>query len=353
MQTIGIKSQLHLKKKTYPSSSLPNQLSQKSFLSNQSKKTVDGFVYSNKEKSNLIAEAFLTVHTISDNITCQSFKVNDSLAQVAAMTVDFPFIERVRLNEIQDLIKSLNIKKACGYDKISNRLIENAIILFMKFFYSCLSFGYFPSAWKISKVIAFPKPGKNHCIPSSYRPITLLPVIGKMFEKIVLERMTDFEKENKILINQQFGFRSKHSTTQQIMRMVEFISYRFNLNKLTAVAMIDIKKGFDSVWHDGLVHKLKTYNFISFLIKIVASFLIDRLSYVSINNFIAVPLKVLHFLLTSSIFLLTIFRFPNTAKQLSLLTTLIFHLQFLIMRFLLWLVEWKRVQQRSKSISIL
>lgn len=245
-------------------------------------------VYSDQEKANLIAQAFLTAHTISDDPTSQTQKIANSISQFSAMSIVVPAAGRIRFSEVQTEIKRLKVKKACGYDEISNRLVkalpDAAIKLLTSIFNACFNIGYFPSDWKIGKVIALPKPGKNHQLPNSYRPITLLPVIGKMFERIVLDRMQDFEHENKILINQQFGFRARHSTTQQIMRMVELICYRFNINKSTAISLIDIEKAFDSVWHEALMHKLMSFNFPPYLLKIVFSFLRDRVSYVSINN---------------------------------------------------------------------
>jgi hypothetical protein len=136
----------------------------------------------------------------------------------------------------------------------------------------------------MGKVVAIPKPGKDHSLPGSYRPITLLPTVGKIFEKLLLSRMLEFESENQILINQQFGFRSKHSTTQQVLRITETVSLRFNENKSTAMTLLDIEKAFDSVWHDALLHKLHSNGFPMYQIKMIVSFLENRVSYVAVNG---------------------------------------------------------------------
>lgn len=77
--------------------------------------------------------------------------------------------------------------------------------------------------WDISPI---GKPKKVHTMPCNYRPITLLPIVSKVFEKLILSRMLDFEKESPILRDQQFGFRSKQSTTQQVLCITETIALR-------------------------------------------------------------------------------------------------------------------------------
>jgi Reverse transcriptase (RNA-dependent DNA polymerase) len=189
----------------------------------------------------------------------------------------FPDTDKTTPEEVKTLISRLKIKTASGYDDISNRLLKNipdsAVTFLSNIFNACLQLGYFPLEWKIGKIIPIAKPGKDHSLPSSYRPITLLPGTGKVFEKIVLTRLLDHENEQPILKNQQFGFRARHSTTLQVLRITETISLRFNENKSTAMTLLDIEKAFDSVWHDALLHKIKNYGLPIHLIKIIASFL--------------------------------------------------------------------------------
>lgn len=92
------------------------------------------------------------------------------------------------------------------------------------------------------------------------------------------------EETNFILIPQQFGFRSKHSTTQQIIRITENISMSFNKNQATGMALLDLEKAFDSVWHKGLLFKMWRYKYPLYLIKRTSSFLSDRSSFVDING---------------------------------------------------------------------
>lgn len=95
------------------------------------------------------------------------------------------------------------------------------------------------SAWKSC---SYRETWKDHIFSGNYRPITLLPIIGKIFEKCILSRLQLHEKKLGIFVDKQFGFREKHYTTQQVVRIVENISFAFNKNKLMAAALIDIEK---------------------------------------------------------------------------------------------------------------
>ncbi|KAL4132471.1 hypothetical protein QTP88_009614 [Uroleucon formosanum] len=93
--------------------------------------------------------------------------------------------------------------------------------------------------------------------PSSYRPISLLPVLGKILEKVILKRITNIAQLNNSIPNFQFGFRSLHATTHQLHRVVDTISTALETKKYCAGVFLDVAKAFDTVWHDGLLFKLK------------------------------------------------------------------------------------------------
>ncbi|KFM71878.1 putative RNA-directed DNA polymerase from transposon X-element, partial [Stegodyphus mimosarum] len=119
--------------------------------------------------------------------------------------------------EVKDIIKKLKIKKAPGHDTINNiairNLPDNLIAKYTSIINACLSISYFPKVWKHAKVILLPKPGKDTTRPEGYRPISLLSGFGKLFERIILTRIKPFLN---ILPPEQFGFRSKLSTSKQL-----------------------------------------------------------------------------------------------------------------------------------------
>jgi hypothetical protein len=93
--------------------------------------------------------------------------------------------------------------------------------------------GYFPVQWKVAQIIMIPKPGKPLEEASSYRPISLLPIMSKSWKKAVLKRLRPILEENRILSDHQFGFRQKHSTIEQVHLITDII--RETLEKNSAV----------------------------------------------------------------------------------------------------------------------
>jgi hypothetical protein len=115
---------------------------------------------------------------------------------------------------------------------------------------------HFPSRWKSATVIFIPKPGKNFKFPPSYRAISLLSSIGKVLEKVILTRLVKATDENSTIPDEQFGFRPKHSTVDQLINVTEFIAKGFGQKQSTGAIFLDVAKAFDTDWHDGLVYKL-------------------------------------------------------------------------------------------------
>lgn len=84
--------------------------------------------------------------------------------------------------------------------------------------------------------------------------------------------------------NEQFGFRSHHSAIHQVYRIYKYVKSKRSQGKSTGLVLLDIEKAFDSVWHDGLVHKMLSFGFPSYLVKIVQDFCqIDVFSCALIN----------------------------------------------------------------------
>ncbi|GFW98510.1 putative RNA-directed DNA polymerase from transposon BS [Trichonephila clavipes] len=86
-----------------------------------------------------------------------------------------------------------------------------------------LNLRYFPNAWKTAVVVPILKPGKDPTLAESHRPISLLPVLSKLAEKIISARLNDYLENKKILIPEQHGFHPRLSTTYQLLRVVEYI----------------------------------------------------------------------------------------------------------------------------------
>jgi len=84
---------------------------------------------------------------------------------------------------------------------------------------------YVPRLWKVAEVIMIRKPGKPPHEAASYRPISLLPVMSKLFEKLPIKRLKSIIERKNLIPYHQFGFRSKHSTIDQVHRITNIIEH--------------------------------------------------------------------------------------------------------------------------------
>ena len=115
----------------------------------------------------------------------------------------------------------------------------------------------------------YKKKNKDGSSPANLRPISLLPNISKVYEMIINNPLAAFCSKNKIIPENQFGFRHKHSTIHAINKLTSDICWALNANQRVAACLIDIEKAFDTVWIPGLIYKMIKKNFPEYLIKIV------------------------------------------------------------------------------------
>lgn len=167
-------------------------------------------------------------------------------------------IEPFTMLELQTAIRRLKPRKAPGLDRIGTKALQSAptgiATTVLSIFNSALRLNHFPSLWKSAKIILIPKPGKNHLLPENHRPISLLPVISKLFERLFLARIAPFLEG--FIRPEQFGFRRGHSTTHQLVRLLNMLVDNHNINLCSVAVLLDVSKAFDRVWHEGLLLKL-------------------------------------------------------------------------------------------------
>jgi hypothetical protein len=137
--------------------------------------------------------------------------------------------------------------------------------------------------WKVVTIILILKPGKPPHEPTSYRSISLLPILSKVFEKILLERFLHIVQNKQLLPDHQFGSRQEHSTIHQIHRIVHAINAALESKQYCSAAFLDISQAFDSVWHIGLLYKLRHSIPLSYFL-ILKSYLLNRHFKVKIEN---------------------------------------------------------------------
>ncbi|CAG4980711.1 unnamed protein product [Colias eurytheme] len=163
--------------------------------------------------------------------------------------------------EIAREIRRLNSNKAPGFDLITPKHLKNlprkCITFLASLFNAILRLSYFPKIWKISEIIMIHKPGKSPHEAASYRPISLTPVLSKLWEKIFVVRLMEHMDNCDLVPSHQFGFRKQHSTIEQMHRVHQEIRRCFEMNQYCSAAFLDVQQAFDRVWHKGLLCKVK------------------------------------------------------------------------------------------------
>lgn len=225
------------------------------------RKTDNSWARSDKEKADTFAEHLSNVFKPHESTITQTEENEISEFLVSAHQLSLP-IKSFHFTDIENTVhKHINIKKAPGYDLINGRVLRELPCEGIKFikmtFNAILRLGYYPQQWKAAQIIVIPKPGKAPEHVESYRPISLLPILSKVFEKLLLQKLLPILKHKNIIPDHQFGFRMKHGTIEQIHRVVNKITQSIEKKQYCSAAFLDIAQAFDKVWHKGLLYKLK------------------------------------------------------------------------------------------------
>lgn len=159
------------------------------------------FVTEDTEKANVLAEHYKDVHCMTLNMSELTVGlVNTNVQELLKTSISNDEIALSSRGEIVKAIRSVKSKKAPGLDGIQNIVLKNlpkkAIVQLNYIFNASFNLGYFPTQWNVANILPFHKLGKDKKLPVSYRPIRLLSTLSKIFEKIIYNRILDFENTN-------------------------------------------------------------------------------------------------------------------------------------------------------------
>ena len=273
-------------------------------------KTIDETLNRRKNKSKFPSEFIVNNRSIADqkeiadqfNIFFSSIgsTLSDSI-EIADSTLDFtdylnnPTEHHFNFNTITEsetlsIINKLKNKNSSGKDEISNKLLKSIKDEIAKpltiIINQSLKTGVFPDALKIAKVKPLYKKGDNFCL-NNYRPISLLPTISKIFERVMFTQLYSYLNANNLLSEQQYGFRSQHSTELACVKLVDYITTEMdNIKKIktpTAI-FLDLSKAFDTLNFNILLNKLQYYGIDGISLSLIRSYLTDRFQYVQFEN---------------------------------------------------------------------
>ena len=192
---------------------------------------------------------------------------------------NFSVFEEVSEQQLKEYILSIPSDKSINDImpmKVYKYMVPHIVEPMVHIVNLSLKTGIMPAACKVAIVSPILK-GGDVDDPNNYRPISILPLLGKCIEYFVNQQLSDYVEQNGLLTDNQYGFRKDHSTTFLMLELFDKIFMAKESGKKPAIVFLDIKKAFDSVNHDVLLKKLKHYGVDGYVIKWFESYLTNRL----------------------------------------------------------------------------
>ena len=213
-----------------------------------------------------------------------------------------PIYQTIYLNptttmEIKNIIGEMKNKRSCGLDGIPSVVLkqfpEKILVALSHIFNLSLSLGIFPCRFKTAKVIPVFKKGSPNDV-NNYRPISLLPVMSKILEKVMYKRVLSFLNQHQFFYDGQFGFRKKHGTNHALTLLVENITEGFENKQSVLGIFLDLSKAFDTIDHNILINKLQHYGIRGLAGDWFRSYLNTRYQHVQIDNMLSESATIQH-----------------------------------------------------------
>ena len=239
----------------------------------------DCYISNCKQKADIFNDFFASQCNIIENSSVLPEFMPKTMASLSIIGI-------IR-DAIINIISNMNSNKAHGFDGISIPMLkicaEEVATPLQIIFQDCLNSGQFPDSWKFTNVQPIHKKANRQKI-NNYRPISLLPVCGKILEKIVFDQVYSFLNENDLLSKYQSGFRPGDSTIYQLLSITTSIYESFENHDETRAIFLDISKAFDKVWHDGIIFKLRCNGISENLLPFFENYFHDRCQRVVLNG---------------------------------------------------------------------
>ena len=249
--------------------------------------TVNGAECSDKQA---IAEHFNSFFASVGELNCKNItehgdsSYRDYLSEIIESNFEFRLVDS---HNIKQIIKGIKTSRSNGHEGISSELLKlisndiaDSITLIIN---QSLKSGIFPSQLKIAKVTPIYKKDDKKII-TNYRPISVLPVVSKVFETVNYEQLSDYFLSNNLFSAQQYGFRKNSSTELAALELIDRLLAQLKNHKIPINFYIDLAKAFDSLNHDILLDKLSYYGVNGTAKTLLKSHLSDRKQYVKIDE---------------------------------------------------------------------
>lgn len=247
----------------------------------------------NKDIANAFNNYFSNIGKhLASNLPTRNLQCTDYLDPPVNNTI---FLTPIDKEEVLQEISKLKPGKAPGMDNIKGEIIKTIAHVIgdalVHVFNLCFTSGVYPDILKIAKVIPLYKKG-NNTLPENYRPISLLPIINKLLERLIEKRLRAFLQNHNVFYEYQFGFRTGYSTSFALLEITNNIHHHLDKGENVLGLYLDLKKAFDTVNHSILKTKLKHYGIRGACHDLITSYLTNRVQYMFVNGTFSDPTEV-------------------------------------------------------------
>jgi hypothetical protein len=248
-----------------------------------------------QDKANILNNYFVK---IGKNIA-DSINTNEDDHLVYLSNNDFVnsfYFSPVTPQDVTSIIMSLK-NKSCNINSCSISIIKKLTCILSPILASIINKsliqGIFPNSFKMARVTPIYK-GGDKTDTGNYRPISVLPLFSKIFEKIVHKQLFRYLNAHGILHENKYGFRSNKNTTQAIINHLQYLYNNIDSNFIVFTLFLDFRKAFDCVDHQILLSKLRSYGLRGIAIDWFTSYLSNRKQCVTVNGIQSTMLTISH-----------------------------------------------------------
>ena len=158
---------------------------------------------------------------------------------------------------------------------------------------TCVGTCIFPRQWSIGKISPIPKTTANSTNVKDWRPITQIPLPGKILERILHDQIYTYLEFNSLLYNNQYGFRRGRSTSQAIFDVLKNLYEKWNNRMYTGCIFVDFSKAFETINHSILIKKLNLYGFDNPSLKLMENYIKTRTQVTNVNGHVSTPRTIM------------------------------------------------------------
>ena len=196
---------------------------------------------------------------------------------------------------VEKALKKMKTSFGFGSDGIASHFIKTAFPVIphslFRIYNLSIESGIFPDSWTIARVAPIFKRGSTED-RSNYRPISVLPVVSRLFERLIYDQLYEYLDSNKHLFIDQYGFRNLHSVVSCLLNCTNDWCVNIDRGKFTAMIFIDLKKAFDTVDHQMLLNKIRNYGVDGLEHQWFSSYLDNRRHFCKINGVCSDPAEI-------------------------------------------------------------